>query len=156
MGLVSLQHMMARSKKEVGRIFCFRIPFGVNRPVCILRVSECQESRVSSSSSMDSSFPAAASSSVEELVRREVADWDDEVVCNARFKAFSGQRSDWEPSFLFWRDLIIKIARHLGVCIIDASEVFSFHIPRHFVLFSVSLCFFFFLCLASAISENIF
>ncbi|XP_039128676.1 charged multivesicular body protein 7 isoform X1 [Dioscorea cayenensis subsp. rotundata] len=72
---------------------------------------------------MDSSFPAAASSSVEELVRREVADWDDEVVCNARFKAFSGQRSDWEPSFLFWRDLIIKIARHLGVCIIDASEV---------------------------------
>ncbi|KAM0954617.1 putative Snf7 family protein [Dioscorea sansibarensis] len=72
---------------------------------------------------MGSPFPAAASPSVEELVRREVADWDDEVVCNARFKAFSGQRSDWEPNFLFWRDLIIKIARHLGVCILDASEV---------------------------------
>ncbi|KAJ0980042.1 hypothetical protein J5N97_015516 [Dioscorea zingiberensis] len=60
---------------------------------------------------------------VEELVRREVPDWDDEEASTARFKAFSGQRSDWEHKFLFWRDLIIKIARHLGICIIDASEV---------------------------------
>ncbi|XP_058076087.1 uncharacterized protein LOC131224762 isoform X1 [Magnolia sinica] len=62
-------------------------------------------------------------SSVAEIIWREVPDWDDDVVSAARFKAFSGQRSDWEPKFLFWRDLILKVARHLGVFIIQASEV---------------------------------
>ncbi|KAL1216239.1 hypothetical protein V5N11_018689 [Cardamine amara subsp. amara] len=63
------------------------------------------------------------SDSVKELIRREVPDWDDEVVATARFKAFSGQRSDWEPKFQFWRDLIIKVSRQLGVFIIDPVQV---------------------------------
>ncbi|XP_065018326.1 uncharacterized protein LOC135644565 [Musa acuminata AAA Group] len=67
--------------------------------------------------------PSSSSSAVEEIVRREVLDWDDEVAATARFKAFSGQRSDWEPRFVFWRDLILKVARHLGVCTVRSSEV---------------------------------
>lgn len=55
---------------------------------------------------------------VKELIRKEVQDWDDEVVCRARFKALSGQRSDWEPIYLFWRNLILTIARQLGLFII--------------------------------------
>ncbi|XP_077218494.1 SNF7 family protein [Tasmannia lanceolata] len=62
-------------------------------------------------------------SSVVDFIRREVPDWDDEVISVARFKAFSGQRWDWEPKFLFWRDLILKLARHLGVFFILAPEV---------------------------------
>ncbi|KAJ4969497.1 hypothetical protein NE237_016198 [Protea cynaroides] len=62
-------------------------------------------------------------SSVAEFIRREVPDWDDEVIATARFKAFSGQRSDWEPRLLFWKDLILKVARHLGVFIIQPSQV---------------------------------
>ncbi|KAL0919060.1 hypothetical protein M5K25_011128 [Dendrobium thyrsiflorum] len=62
-------------------------------------------------------------SSVSDLVKNEVPDWDDEVVATARFKAFSGQRSDWEPRFLFWRDLILKVARNLGVCVVRISEL---------------------------------
>lgn len=50
-------------------------------------------------------------------------DWGDEIVSTARFKALSGQRSDWEPKYLFWRDLILKVARHLGVVAIRPSEV---------------------------------
>ncbi|KAF8108477.1 hypothetical protein N665_0108s0014 [Sinapis alba] len=61
--------------------------------------------------------------SVKEFIRREVPDWDDEVVATARFKAFSGQRSDWETKFQFWRDLIIKVSRHFGVFIIDPVQV---------------------------------
>ncbi|CAA7030564.1 unnamed protein product [Microthlaspi erraticum] len=61
--------------------------------------------------------------SVKEFIRREVPDWDDEVVATARFKAFSGQRSDWELRFQFWRDLIIKASRQFGVFIIDPVQV---------------------------------
>ncbi|KAH7856710.1 hypothetical protein Vadar_004539 [Vaccinium darrowii] len=53
----------------------------------------------------------------------EVADWDNEVMATARFKAFSGQRSDWEPKYAFWRDLILKVASHLGVFFFHPSEV---------------------------------
>ncbi|KAG9459999.1 hypothetical protein H6P81_004507 [Aristolochia fimbriata] len=62
-------------------------------------------------------------SSVADFIRHEVPDWDDDVVSAARFKAFSGQRSDWEPKFIFWRDLILKVARHLGVFVIQVQEV---------------------------------
>ncbi|KAK9161888.1 hypothetical protein Syun_008229 [Stephania yunnanensis] len=62
---------------------------------------------------------------VDEYVMREVGDWDDEFVARARFKAFSGQRSDWEPHFYFWRDLIFKVASHLGIFIIQPSQVRS-------------------------------
>lgn len=68
---------------------------------------------------------SSSSSRIEEFIRGEVQDWDDEVVSTARFKAFSGQRSDWEPKFHFWRDLIVKVARHLGVFTIRTSEVLT-------------------------------
>lgn len=58
-----------------------------------------------------------------ELIRKEVPDWDDEVMVTARFKAFSGQRSDWEPKYVFWRDLILKLSTHLGVFLVHPSEV---------------------------------
>lgn len=60
---------------------------------------------------------------VRDLIRKEVHDWDSEVMVSARFKAFSGQRSDWESRYHFWRDLIIKIARHLHIFIIRPSVV---------------------------------
>ncbi|ONK63027.1 uncharacterized protein A4U43_C07F10640 [Asparagus officinalis] len=66
---------------------------------------------------------SSSTSKVEEFVRREVEDWDDEVISTARFKAFSGQRSDWEPKLHFWRDLITKVARHLGKFTVRSSEV---------------------------------
>ncbi|XP_010045558.2 charged multivesicular body protein 7 [Eucalyptus grandis] len=58
-----------------------------------------------------------------QFIRREVPDWDDEVVATARFKAFSGQRSDWEPRYQFWRDLILRIARRFGLLLIEPSQV---------------------------------
>lgn len=58
-----------------------------------------------------------------EYLRKEVPDWDEEVKCIARFKAFSGQRTDWEPLYVFWRDLILKVARHLHIFIIRPSQV---------------------------------
>ncbi|GAB2294388.1 hypothetical protein Dimus_028595 [Dionaea muscipula] len=66
-------------------------------------------------------FPPA--SSVEEFIREEVPDWNDEVKVTARFKSFSGQRSDWEPQFLFWRDLILKIARHFRFFHLSPSQM---------------------------------
>lgn len=63
------------------------------------------------------------SAAVGEFVRKEVTDWDNETISTARFKAFSGQRSDWQPKFVFWRDLILKVARHFGLFIINPSQV---------------------------------
>lgn len=63
------------------------------------------------------------SQSVKEFIRKEVPDWNDELIATARFKAFSGQRSDWEPKFQFWKDLIIKISRYFGLFIISPSQV---------------------------------
>ncbi|KAG0500926.1 hypothetical protein HPP92_000998 [Vanilla planifolia] len=73
---------------------------------------------------MTTSSPSALSvTPASEFLKEEVPDWDDEVASTARFKALSGQRSDWEPQFCFWRDLILKVARHLGVCVVRASEL---------------------------------
>jgi charged multivesicular body protein 7 len=63
-------------------------------------------------------------SPVGDFIRTQIPDWDDDVIATARFKAFSGQRSDWEARFQFWRGLIIKVAGHLGHIIIDTEEVF--------------------------------
>lgn len=60
---------------------------------------------------------------VRELIGKAVGDWDDPVMTRARFKAFSGQRSDWEPVYLFWRDLILCVARQLGVFFISPSRL---------------------------------
>lgn len=57
------------------------------------------------------------------FVRKEVVDFDDEAKSRARFKALSGQRSDWEPLYCFWRDLILKTARHLHIFIISPSRL---------------------------------
>ncbi|KAJ6853769.1 charged multivesicular body protein 7 [Iris pallida] len=80
--------------------------------------------------STSSSSSSSSSSTVEEVVRREVPDWDDDVASTARFKALSGQRPDWEPKLRFWRDLIVKVARHLGTCTIRSSEVKSVWFAR--------------------------
>ncbi|KAF4370222.1 uncharacterized protein LOC115714437 [Cannabis sativa] len=61
--------------------------------------------------------------SIREFILQEVPDWDDELLARARFKAFSGQRSDWQPIFLFWRDLIINIARHFRLPLLRPSQV---------------------------------
>ncbi|KAI3693832.1 hypothetical protein L1987_76785 [Smallanthus sonchifolius] len=66
-----------------------------------------------------------ASHRVRELIRKQVPDWDSDVMVATRFKAFSGQRSDWEPRYHFWKDLIINIARHLNIFIIRPSVVRS-------------------------------
>ncbi|WCJ22587.1 SNF7 family protein [Euphorbia peplus] len=63
------------------------------------------------------------SSMVKEIIRNEIDDWDDDLIATARFKALNGQRSDWEPKYFFWRDLILKIARQLGVFILHPSQV---------------------------------
>ncbi|GMH28026.1 hypothetical protein Nepgr_029869 [Nepenthes gracilis] len=66
---------------------------------------------------------ASQTQSVAEFIRKEVPDWDDEMKATARFKAFSGQRSDWEPQFCFWRDLIIKIAHHFCIFRLSPSQM---------------------------------
>lgn len=63
------------------------------------------------------------STSVREFIAKEFGDWDDDVIYVARFKAFSGQRCDWEPTFLFWKHLIIKIATHFRILLITPSQV---------------------------------
>ncbi|KAK7820515.1 charged multivesicular body protein 7 [Quercus suber] len=60
---------------------------------------------------------------VREFIRKEVEDWEDEEVGRARFKAFSGQKSDWEPTYRFWNHLLLSIARHFHVLIISPSQV---------------------------------
>lgn len=57
------------------------------------------------------------------FLRAEVPDWDDEVVCRARYKGFTGQRADWENRLQFWKDLVVKCARHLGLVVIEPSKV---------------------------------
>ncbi|KAK8509740.1 hypothetical protein V6N13_093590 [Hibiscus sabdariffa] len=63
------------------------------------------------------------SKSVKDFIRKEVPDWDEELIATARFKAFSGQKSDWEPKYQFWKNLITKISRHFGAFIISPSQV---------------------------------
>ncbi|XP_002989143.2 charged multivesicular body protein 7 [Selaginella moellendorffii] len=61
---------------------------------------------------------------VRTLVEREVPGWaEDDVKVDALFKAFSGQREDWQGRLDFWRALIVKLARHLGLIVIDGREV---------------------------------
>lgn len=61
---------------------------------------------------------------VREFIKKEVSDWDDdEAVATARFKAFSGQRSDWEPKYQFWKNLILNVARHLRLVIVRPHDI---------------------------------
>ena len=60
-----------------------------------------------------------------EAVKAEAPDWDDDVVWEGRFRAFSGQKSDWASRYFFWRDLIVRVARRLGVLSFRSSEVSS-------------------------------
>ncbi|CAH9058340.1 unnamed protein product [Cuscuta europaea] len=60
---------------------------------------------------------------VAEFLGKEVKDWGNEDKMRYRFKALSGQRSDWEPLYVFWRDLIIKVSRHLNTFIIHPRHV---------------------------------
>lgn len=61
---------------------------------------------------------------IKEWLLKEVGkDWEDDDKMRPKFKAFSGQRSDWEPNYFFWRDLIIKLSRHLCIFFINPSQV---------------------------------
>jgi len=82
---------------------------------------------------------------VRDFITKEVPDWNDEVTTVARFKAFSGQRSDWQPNFIFWRNLIIKIATHFRFLLIKPSQVGFFQFSLFFFHFSFLPLFFFFL-----------
>ncbi|MQL92221.1 hypothetical protein Taro_024850 [Colocasia esculenta] len=64
-----------------------------------------------------------APAAVEAAVRAEAPDWDNDAAWMARFSAFSGQRPDWAPRYLFWSDLILRVARRLGVFTVPFSEV---------------------------------
>lgn len=72
---------------------------------------------------LEESSAKMESGSVGEFLRTEVADWDDEEVATARFKAFSGQKSDWEAKYEFWKFLILKIARRFGLLVIRPLDV---------------------------------
>jgi charged multivesicular body protein 7 len=71
----------------------------------------------------------ASSEGWEAAVRAEVGAvvwWDDldSADLRARFKAFTGQRSDWpQPTVLFWKDLLLRVARRLRVCSAPAHHV---------------------------------
>ncbi|KAI4383193.1 hypothetical protein MLD38_009060 [Melastoma candidum] len=60
---------------------------------------------------------------VTEFVRCEVPDWGDDVMSAARFKAFSGQRSDWEHKYVFRKELIVKVTRRFGILAVNVAEV---------------------------------
>jgi charged multivesicular body protein 7 len=69
----------------------------------------------------------------EAAVRAEVGAgwWDDPDGddLRARFKAFTGQRCDWpEPKLLFWKDLILRVARRLRLCSAPAHLVSDLHL----------------------------
>ncbi|CAO2207929.1 unnamed protein product [Urochloa humidicola] len=72
----------------------------------------------------------------EAAVRAEVGAagwWDDpdSVDLRARFKAFTGQRRDWpQPTLLFWKDLILRVARRLHRCSAPAHLVTSVWFAR--------------------------
>ncbi|KAL5222040.1 hypothetical protein ABZP36_026753 [Zizania latifolia] len=65
----------------------------------------------------------------EAAVREEVSGegwWDDPdgVELRARFKAFTGQRGDWpQPKLLFWKGLLLRVARRLRLCSAPAHLV---------------------------------
>ena len=53
----------------------------------------------------------AGTMEVKELIRKEMEDWEDEEVSRAWFKAFSSQKSNWEPTYHFRNHLLFSIAR---------------------------------------------
>lgn len=67
---------------------------------------------------------------VREYIKKEVGDWDDDLAARSRFKAFSGQFSDWESTFLFWRHLILNVSGHFQFLFIRPSQV-SFFLLIH-------------------------
>ncbi|KAK9670713.1 hypothetical protein RND81_13G219900 [Saponaria officinalis] len=60
---------------------------------------------------------------VREYIKEAVPDWEEAEKVKARFKAFSGQRCDWEPQFCFWRDLILNISRRFNLLFISPSHL---------------------------------
>ncbi|CAO2192867.1 unnamed protein product [Urochloa humidicola] len=72
----------------------------------------------------------------EAAVRAEVGAagwWDDpdSADLRARFKAFTGQRRDWpQPTLLFWKDLLLRVARRLRRCSAPAHLVTSVWFER--------------------------
>eukprot|EP00249_Psilotum_nudum_P016223 c25727_g1_i1 orf=436-1713(-) len=65
----------------------------------------------------------AMESPLRSFIESEVPEWNDDVVGRTLVKAFSGQRTDWEGRFQFWKELVIKVARHLRLIVIDTDIV---------------------------------
>jgi charged multivesicular body protein 7 len=65
----------------------------------------------------------AEESRVAAFLEAEVPDWGDEIISRARYKAFTGQRADYEARLQFWKTLVVKCARHLNLVVIDANMV---------------------------------
>ncbi|BAD81565.1 unknown protein [Oryza sativa Japonica Group] len=72
----------------------------------------------------------------EAAVREEVGVggwWDDPDgdELRARFKAFTGQRRDWpQPKLLFWKGLLLRVARRLRLCSAPARLVLGVWFAR--------------------------
>ncbi|KAG9128648.1 hypothetical protein Leryth_017124 [Lithospermum erythrorhizon] len=62
---------------------------------------------------------------VASYIHQEVEDWDDEQKSRSRFKAMSGQTQDyeWQTRYIFWKNLIINVAKHLNVFIIHPNQL---------------------------------
>ncbi|KAJ4804077.1 Charged multivesicular body protein 7 [Rhynchospora pubera] len=77
----------------------------------------------------------------EEVVRAHGGvNWDDDAAWDSgRMKALSGQRSDWEPLFLFWRRLILLVASRLRISLIPASRVKSVWFRRRSAVSPLSI-----------------
>ncbi|CAM6110918.1 unnamed protein product [Calypogeia fissa] len=58
-----------------------------------------------------------------DFLEKEVPDWKDDDFARGRFKAFTGQKQDWEEKLNFWMDLTVKVARHLDLIVIDTHSV---------------------------------
>lgn len=57
------------------------------------------------------------------FLETEVPNWKEDDFARGRFKAFSGQKQDWDEKLSFWADLIVKAARHLDLVVIDTLVV---------------------------------
>ncbi|KAJ3690957.1 hypothetical protein LUZ61_020121 [Rhynchospora tenuis] len=77
----------------------------------------------------------------EEVVRTHGGvNWDDDAAWDSgRMKALSGQRSDWEPLYLFWRRLILLVASRLRISFIPASRIKSVWFRRRSAVTGLSV-----------------
>ncbi|KAL3691709.1 hypothetical protein R1sor_005360 [Riccia sorocarpa] len=66
---------------------------------------------------------AGNTSTLQDFLEQEWPEWKDDDFARAHFKAFTGQKQDWEERMNFWKDAILKVTRHLNLLIIDTEDV---------------------------------